>query len=64
MKVVCPDCKEPFDISPNEYDEGDDVECPECGMALIVEVKNGRLAVITEKAKYYDEELDEYFSED
>ncbi len=64
MKVRCPDCKENFDLSVNQYDEGDAVECPECAMALVVAIKNGRLAVEAERAKAYNAMEEFEFPED
>lgn len=60
MKVTCPDCKTPFDLDINAYDEGDSVECPECCTTLLVEVNKGELKVKTEKELFYEEadELD------
>lgn len=63
MKVKCPGCKEGFEVSINEYDEGDLLECPECTIELSVVVKDGRLGVISEKEKYFAEELDEFADE-
>lgn len=58
MKVKCPNCKEHFNLNMNQYEEGDSMECPECSEQLMVIVKNGKLAVETENAKYYEEELE------
>ncbi|MFH1256262.1 MAG: sulfonate ABC transporter [Candidatus Diapherotrites archaeon] len=60
MKVKCPECKEGFELSVNDYEEGDSVECPECSESLIVKVKQGKFKLMTEKAKYYDEDIGEY----
>ncbi len=62
MKVKCPDCKEEFDLDKNAYDEGDSVECPECGASCIIEVKRGKFVLKKESAKYFEEEDD--FQED
>lgn len=58
MKVKCPSCEESFELDVNEYDEGDAVDCPECGIALAVEVSGGKLKVVTEKERLM-EEIDE-----
>ncbi len=58
MKVKCPDCKEGFDLSLNDYEEEDAVQCPECSIDLVVKVKEGKFKLVTEKEKYYDEELE------
>ncbi len=66
MKVICPECKEYFDLSINEYDEGDDLECPECTIGLMVVVQGGRLKVKTEKQQILEEEseFDQYYEDD
>ena len=64
MKVTCPDCKERFEISVNDYDEGDAVECPNCACDYTVKVNNGRFKLITDKEKYYEnDELDVLFED-
>jgi len=59
MRVKCPDCREKIEVDVNEYEEGDCIDCPECGLDLILEVKGGKFSATTEKAKYYDEDLEE-----
>ncbi|MFH1225623.1 MAG: hypothetical protein V1676_07550 [Candidatus Diapherotrites archaeon] len=63
MRVKCPECKEPFDLSVNDYDEGDSVECPECSSECTVTVKGGKLKLASEKEKYYDAD-DEFYGEE
>ena len=59
MKVKCPKCKEKFDIDKNSHDEGDSVECPECGASSILAVKKGIFHLEPEESKYdkYEEEF-------
>ncbi len=64
MKVKCPDCKEGFDISLNDYEEDDPVQCPECSIDLVIKVKEGKFKLMTEKEQYYDAELEEELFED
>ena len=66
MKIRCPDCKNPFEITQNEYDDGDYLECPDCSLDLVVKVKKGKIKVVTDKEKYYDEEEapEEFFEEE
>ena len=64
MKVKCPECKEAFDLSINDYDEGDDVFCPECNEVFIITVKSGRFKLVTDKEKYFDENLELFEEED
>lgn len=62
MKVKCPKCKEPFEIDKNAYDEGDTVECAECGEFAIIEVKKGKFVLRPENSKYDDG--DDFFTDD
>ena len=36
MAVVCPECDTPIPIDPDEVEEGETVQCDECGMELEV----------------------------
>jgi len=36
MAVVCPECDTPIVIDPDEVEEGETVQCDECGMELEV----------------------------
>lgn len=51
-----------FELDLNEHDEGDTVECPECTVESTVIVKGGRLALASDKEKYYDRS-DEFYDE-
>jgi len=66
MRVLCPDCKEPFEVSINDYDEGDCLECPECAIDLTVVVQSGKLKVKTERQRILEEEseFDQYYEDD
>ena len=66
MKVKCPECKIPLELEKNEYDEGDDYECPECGAHLLVVVTSGKFKLKSEKEKFYDEldEADDFSDEE
>lgn len=57
MKVKCPDCKEAFDLGINDYDEGDDIECPECYQNFTVAVKSGKFRLVSDREKYFEEDL-------
>jgi len=63
MKVKCPECEQEFDLDIDEYEEGDFVECPECGASLMVKVKYGRLTLVPETEKYEEYSLEEYYDE-
>ncbi|MGA2438950.1 MAG: hypothetical protein ABSF57_10630 [Acidobacteriaceae bacterium] len=36
MAVVCPECDSPILIDPDEVEEGETLQCDECGMELEV----------------------------
>jgi len=61
--VKCPKCKEFFEIDKNRYDEGDSVECSECGVSSIFVVKKGKIMLEPEENRYDDID-EEYFGED
>jgi len=67
-KFRCPDCKEWFDLEIDEYDEGDYVNCPECNLELVVELKSGKPRLKIAREKDIDEEdevgsFDEFYEE-
>lgn len=67
MKVKCPECKDALELSHNEHEEGDIIQCPECSVDLIVQVKGGKFRVVTEKERFFEETEgleDEFFEED
>ena len=57
MAVVCPECDNPIAIDADEVEEGETVQCDECGSDLeVVSVDPLELAAIDE-AGYDDEEV-------
>ena len=36
MAVVCPECDTPIPVDPDEVEEGETVQCDECGLELEV----------------------------
>jgi alpha-aminoadipate carrier protein LysW len=63
MAVVCPECDNPIDLS-DEIDEGETVQCEECGTELeVVSIDPVELAPV-EEAGYDDEDLSHSVSED
>lgn len=63
MAVVCPECDNPIDIV-DEVDEGETVQCDECGTELeVVSVDPLELAPV-EQAGYDDEDLPRPTEED
>ncbi len=67
MAVVCPECDNPLTIDTDEVEEGETVQCDECGADLeIVSVDPLEIAVVDEggyddedAAAHHDDEEDE-----
>lgn len=56
MAIVCPECDNPISVDPDEVEEGETVECEECGLELeVVSVDPLELAPV-EDAGYDDED--------
>lgn len=56
MAVVCPECDNPISVDEDEMEEGETLQCDECGIDLeVVSVDPLQLAAIDE-AGYDDEE--------
>jgi alpha-aminoadipate/glutamate carrier protein LysW len=56
MAVVCPECDNPITVDADEVEEGETVNCDECGLELeVVSVDPLELAPVDE-AGYDDEE--------
>lgn len=60
MEVKCPECKEMFDLDLNEFDEGDVVECPECGSESKVKVSGGKFKLASHREELHDFDEIEY----
>jgi len=57
MSVVCPECDNPLDIDVDDVEEGEIIQCDECGTDLeIVSSDPLELAAIDEEG--YDDEED------
>lgn len=57
MAVVCPECDNPITIDSDEVEEGETVQCEECGLELeVVSIDPLELAPIDEEG--YDDEDD------
>jgi alpha-aminoadipate carrier protein LysW len=55
MAVVCPECDNPLDIDTEEVEEGEIIQCDECGTDLeVVSADPLELAAVDEEG--YDEE--------
>ena len=57
MSVVCPECDNPLDIDADDVDEGEVVQCDECGADLEV-VSSDPLELAPVDAEGYDDEDD------
>ena len=56
MAVVCPECDNPISIDADEVEEGETVECEECGLELeVVSLDPLELAPV-EDAGYEDDD--------
>ena len=59
MAVVCPECDNPLIIDADEVEEGETVQCDECGIDLeVVSVDPLELAAVDDAG--YDDEDDDY----
>lgn len=64
MSVVCPECDNPLDIDADDVDEGEIVQCEECGTDLeVVSSDPLELAPVDEEG-YDDEDEDPISVED
>lgn len=64
MAVVCPECDNPIVVDVDEVEEGETIQCDECGMDLeVVSVEPLELAAIDE-AGYDDEDPTHLVDED
>jgi alpha-aminoadipate carrier protein LysW len=63
MSVLCPECDNPLDIDTDDVEEGEIIQCDECGTDLeIVSSDPLELAAIDEEG--YDDEEDTAVAED
>ena len=64
MSVVCPECDNPLDIDVDDVEEGEIIQCDECGTDLeVVSADPLELAAVDDEG-YDDEEDDDYRDED
>lgn len=64
MAVVCPECDNPIAVNVDEVEEGETLQCEECGMDLeVVSVDPIELSPIDE-AGYDDEDTPRLVEED
>ena len=57
MAVVCPECDNPLDIDTDDVEEGETVQCGECGTDLEI-VSSDPLELAAVDAEGYDDEDD------
>ncbi len=63
MAVVCPECDNPLTIDADEVEEGETLQCDECGADLeVVSVDPIEIAVVDEAG--YDDEDATHLDED
>jgi alpha-aminoadipate carrier protein LysW len=63
MSVVCPECDNPLDIDTEDVEEGEIIQCDECGTDLeVVSSDPLELAAVDEEG--YDDEEDAVAVED
>jgi len=55
MAVVCPECDSPLDIDADDVDEGEVLQCDECGVDLEV-VSSDPLELAPVDTEGYDDE--------
>ncbi len=58
MPVVCPECDNPLNIDPDEVEEGETVQCEECGTDLEI-ISNDPLEIAPVEESGYHDESDE-----
>lgn len=58
MSVVCPECDNPLDIDVDDVEEGEVIQCEECGTDLEV-VSSDPLELAPVDEEGYDDEDDE-----
>lgn len=58
MPVVCPECETPLDVDVDEVEEGEVIQCEECGTGLEV-VSSDPLELAPVEEEGYDDEDDD-----
>ena len=57
MAVVCPECDNPINVDPDEVEEGETLQCDECGLELeVVSVDPLELAPVDDVGYEDDDE--------
>ena len=55
MPVVCPECDTPLDLDPDDVEQGETVQCVECGTDLEV-VSTDPIEIAPVEEEGYDDE--------
>ncbi len=63
MSVVCPECDNPLDIDTDDVEEGEIIQCDECGTDLEI-VSSDPLELAPVDGEGYDDEEDATVAED
>ncbi len=63
MPVVCPECDTPLHLDPDEVEQGEVVQCDECGTDLEI-VSSDPLEIAPVESEGYDDEDDEVRASD
>ena len=64
MAVVCPECDNPLSIEEDEVDEGETIQCDECGADLEIVAVDPVELVALDEAGYDDEDSHHLDDED
>lgn len=63
MAVVCPECDNPMDVDVDEVEEGETLQCSECGLELEI-VSTDPLELAPVDSSGYDDEDDSHLSDE
>ncbi|MGC9199851.1 MAG: hypothetical protein ACP5E5_13095 [Acidobacteriaceae bacterium] len=58
MSVVCPECDSPLDVDVDDLEEGEIIQCDECGIDLEVVSSDPLELVPVDEEGYSDEDED------
>jgi len=64
MPVVCPECDNPLDIDADDVEEGEVVQCAECGTDLEIVSSDPLEIAPVEEEGYDDEDDDNHLGDD
>ncbi len=64
MPVVCPECDNPLEIDQDDIEEGDTLQCAECGTDLEIVSADPLEVAPVEEEGYDDEDKDDHRNSD